>query len=135
MQQDPRLFGCQYMQAKEEDKAGVAKIDNIKSPTIKKSGTEGGAERERGTECKLPASYFGFTKTILRQKQSGWFDCAQNNVNKYLNATYSYIWVGIKSRHSYNKVRGIRGQLVQEDVRVGLEANQPGGLLATGSDH
>lgn len=47
MRQDPRLFGCQYMQAKEEDKDGVVLvIDNIKSSTIKKRGTEGGAERE-----------------------------------------------------------------------------------------
>lgn len=58
---------------------------------------------------------------ILRQKQSGWLDCAQNNFNKYLNATDSYIWVGIKPRHSYNKVRGIRGQPFQEEVRAGLE--------------
>lgn len=42
--QDPRPFRCQYMP--EDNKAGVAKIDNIKSPTVKKSGTEGGAERE-----------------------------------------------------------------------------------------
>lgn len=71
----------------------------------------------------------------------------QNNVNKYLNATYKHLG-GHKPRHSYNKVRGVRGQLVQEEVQAGLEEaryyrnyrrqsqnttrNQPGGLLATG---
>lgn len=47
LRQDPRLFGCQYTQAEEEDKAGGAEIDNIKSRRVKKSGTEGGTERRQ----------------------------------------------------------------------------------------
>lgn len=106
LQQDPRLFRCQYMQAEEEDKAGEE--------------WHRGSRRESEGQNAGSSIVFGVTK-ILRQKQSGWLDCKQQIVNKYFNATYSYVWVGIKPRYSYDNIRGIRGQLVQKEVRAGLE--------------
>ncbi|XP_061589349.1 uncharacterized protein LOC133454644 [Cololabis saira] len=93
LRQELRLLGRQFKQAKEEEKAGLAELRNIlrkKLTTLRRAEWHRRRGRERARRrAAFISNPFGFTKKTLGQKRSGHLACTEDEVNKYLSATYS----------------------------------------------
>ncbi|XP_075304756.1 retrovirus-related Pol polyprotein from type-1 retrotransposable element R2 [Odontesthes bonariensis] len=93
LRQELRLLGRQFKVAREEEKAGLAELRSIlrkRLITLRRAEWHRRRGRERARRrAAFIANPFGFTKKILGQKRSGHLACTEDEVNNYLNATYS----------------------------------------------
>lgn len=93
LRKELRLLGRQFKQAREEEKAGLAELRNIlrkKLTTLRRAEWHRRRGRERARKrAAFILNPFGFTKKILGQKRNGHLACTEDEVNKYLSATYS----------------------------------------------
>lgn len=93
LRQELRLLGRQFKVAREEEQAGLTELRSImrkKLTTLRRAEWHRRRGRERARRrAAFISNPFGFTKKILGQKRSGHLACTEDEVNKYLNATYS----------------------------------------------
>lgn len=79
--------------AREEEKARLAELRSIlrkKLTTLRRAESHRRRGRERARRrAAFISNPFGFTKKILGQQRSGHLACTEDEVNKYLSATYS----------------------------------------------
>ncbi|XP_063050108.1 uncharacterized protein LOC134444859 [Engraulis encrasicolus] len=93
LRQELRLLGRQFKVAREEEKAGLSELRSVlrkRLVTLRRAEWHRRRGRERARRrAAFISNPFGFTKKILGQKRSGHLACTGEEVNTYLNATYS----------------------------------------------
>ncbi|XP_077372334.1 uncharacterized protein LOC144033646 [Festucalex cinctus] len=93
LRQELRLLGRQFKVAREEDKAGLAELRSMvrkRLTTLRRAEWHRRRGRERARRrAAFISNPFGFTKKILGQKRSGHLSCTEEEVNNYLNVSYS----------------------------------------------